>query len=358
MTDLIWLRTETKAMEARSALTPSLVQALIKNNFEVVVERSSQRAIDDASFAETGCRMVESGSWTTAPKHAYILGLKELPDDTSQLSHRHIYFAHAYKNQHGWKTLLDRFARGGGKLFDLEYLIDDSRRRVAAFGYWAGYAGCAVGLKIWANQQLKQGHAISALKPYRDQTAMLDELRHEVATAIEVSGYKPSIIIIGALGRVGEGATKLASALALPVIKWDMEETASGGPFPQILEHDIFINCVLVQKKIPPFLTSDTVNNENRRLSVICDVSCDPSEYNPIPLYSEATTFSAPVHNITAGGKSLQLSAIDHLPSLLPVEASEDFGLQLLPHLLELKDEKNAVWQRALSLFNEKSKDL
>ena len=67
-----------------------------------------------------------------------------------------------------------------------------------------------------------------------------------------------------------------------------MEETASGGPFAQILEHDIFINCVLVQKKIPPFLTSDTVNNENRQLSVICDVSCDPGEYNPIPFYSEA----------------------------------------------------------------------
>jgi saccharopine dehydrogenase (NAD+, L-lysine forming) len=358
MTNLIWLRAETKAMEARSALTPTLIQTLIENNTEVVVERSSQRAIDDASFARTGCTMVDSGSWPTAPEHAYILGLKELPEGDSTLTHRHIYFAHAYKNQHGWKTLLKRFARGGGKLFDLEYLVNDSGRRIAAFGYWAGYAGCAVGLKIWASQQLKQDQAISELVPYRDQTAMLDELRREVAAAIDVSGYKPSIIIIGARGRVGEGAAKLATALELPVTKWDMEETASGGPFAQILEHDIFINCVLVQKKIPPFLTSDTVNNENRQLSVICDVSCDPGEYNPIPFYSEATTFSAPVHNVTANGKPLQLSAIDHLPSLLPVEASEDFGLQLLPHLLELNEDENAVWQRALALFNEKLKDL
>ena len=29
---------------------------------------------------------------------------------------------------------------------DLEYLVDGEQRRVAAFGYWAGYAGAALGL--------------------------------------------------------------------------------------------------------------------------------------------------------------------------------------------------------------------
>ena len=33
---------------------------------------------------------------------------------------------------------------GGGALLDLEYLTDDHGRRLAAFGYWAGYVGAAL----------------------------------------------------------------------------------------------------------------------------------------------------------------------------------------------------------------------
>jgi len=47
--------------------------------------------------------------------------------------------------------------------------------------------------------------------------------------------------------------------------------------------------------------------------------------------------------------------SIDHLPSLLPREASEAFSAQLLPSLMQLKDWKNArVWQQAEKLFREK----
>lgn len=41
--------------------------------------------------------MVQAGSWVNAPSDAIILGLKELPHSHDPVSHRHIYFAHAYK---------------------------------------------------------------------------------------------------------------------------------------------------------------------------------------------------------------------------------------------------------------------
>jgi hypothetical protein len=358
MSKIIWLRAESKTGEARSALTPGQCGELIKSGFEVIVERSSQRVFKNEEFAKHMCRLVDTNSWPGAPTQAWVLGLKELPEDTTPLSHRHIYFAHAYKSQYGWKHLLQRFVDGGGRLFDLEYLLDDSGRRVAAFGYWAGFAGCAVSLKIWAGQQLAKDPVISTLTPYANKDELVDELRDEISAAIEVAGYSPGIIIIGALGRVGEGARQFARELELDITPWDMKETAVGGPFAEILEHDIFINCVLVQKKIPPFITRESLHEQDRKLSVICDVSCDPGDYNPIPLYSEATTFSAPAQKIIDDGKPLHLSAIDHLPSLLPMEASEDFGSQLLPHLLALHDKTNNVWQRALDLFNEKTDEL
>jgi len=98
---------------------------------------------------------VETGSWRTAPTEYFIVGLKELPEnDESPLKHRHIFFGHCYKYQKGWKELLARFSAGGGTLLDMEFLNDDKGRRVAAFGYYAGFAGSAVALDVWCHQQL------------------------------------------------------------------------------------------------------------------------------------------------------------------------------------------------------------
>jgi saccharopine dehydrogenase (NAD+, L-lysine-forming) len=44
--------------------------------------------------------------------------------------------------------------------------------------------------------------------------------------------------------------------------------------------------------------------------------------------------------------------SIDHLPTLLPREASEQFSADLLPSLLELKNRHEArVWTEAETLF-------
>jgi hypothetical protein len=54
-------------------------------------------------------------------------------------------------------------------------------------------------------------------------------------------------------------------------------------------------------------------------------------------------------------GPPLSVISIDHLPSLLPRESSEQFSAALLPSLLQLKDRSTArVWTDAEALFNEK----
>lgn len=54
------------------------------------------------------------------------------------MKHTHIQFAHCYKGQGGWENVLARFPQGGGTLYDLEFLENDEKRRIAAFGYHAG----------------------------------------------------------------------------------------------------------------------------------------------------------------------------------------------------------------------------
>ncbi|MEJ6701972.1 MAG: saccharopine dehydrogenase [Akkermansiaceae bacterium] len=348
----IWLRAETKPLEERCALSPKNARKLIDHGFKLTVERSSQSIFDDQEFEGLGCECVAENSWQDqAPKDAYILGLKELPEATTPLAHRHIYFAHAYKEQVGWKDVLGRFNAGGGALFDLEYLTNENGRRVAAFGFWAGFAGAAVAIQAWCAQH--DNRVLQNLSSYKNQQAMIDDLRHTL------DGKQPRIIVIGAHGRCGQGVRSVADKLGLEVICWDMEETKVGGPFPEIAEHDIFVNCVFVNSKIPPFLTRQTLAADQRKLSVICDVSCDPtSDFNPLPFYTECSDFVNPCMRIIDGDKPLDLIAIDHLPSLLPAESSDDFSSQLLPSLLDIQDDTLGVWGRAGDLFTHKSNSI
>lgn len=144
------------------------------------------------------------------------------------------------------------------------------------------------------------------------------------------------------------------------IIRWDMEETKKGGPFREIVEDaDIFVNCIYLSAKIPPFINVETLSSANRRLSVICDVSADTTNpHNPIPVYDITTTFDKPTVPVTLqtnDGPPLSVISIDHLPSLLPRESSEMFSAALMPSLLQLKDRANArVWKQAEDLFKEK----
>jgi saccharopine dehydrogenase (NAD+, L-lysine forming) len=340
------LRAETKPGESRTPLVPDDAQRLRQAGFGISVETSSQRCFADRAYVDAGCHLVPAGSWQQAPREHWILGLKELPPGDTPLQHRHIYFAHAFKQQRGWQGLLRRFAAGDGALYDLEYLTDGSGRRLAAFGFWAGFVGAGLAVMCFAGQRQGLEPALPALTGWASQDALLKQCREALAG----SDSTPRMIVIGARGRVGRGALKLASALGLDASPWDMEETARGGPFDEILDHDILVNCVLVDRPLPPFVTSDMTHRPGRRLRVIADVSCDPhGDYNPLPLYRECTSTGAPLLRLQAQ-PPLDLIAIDNLPSLLPRESSEDFSAQLLPVLRQLPDA--TPWQQALAQFH------
>lgn len=81
------------------------------------------------------------------------------------------------------------------------------------------------------------------------------------------------------------------------ILKWDLAETVKGGPFQEILDVDVFINCIYLSSSIPPFLTKEQIHvaGQSRKLSVVVDVSCDTTNpFNPIPIYNINTTFSDP----------------------------------------------------------------
>lgn len=336
---LLWLRSESKAFEKRCPLTPEGAKVLIDQGVAIHVESSSDRIFSTEAYQKVGCAIEEEHSWASAPEHATILGLKELPEDSFPLRHTHIYFAHCFKGQTGSEALLNRFQIGNGCILDLEFLKDSSGRRVAAFGYWAGFVGAALAVEAFA---APENFAINPIHHPNVESYIkkLDQVEHP-----------EKVLIIGSKGRSGSGARTLFERLGISATLWDRQETQNGGPFQEILEHDVLVNCVFLQNPIAPFLTVDFLS-KNDRLRIVSDVSCDPtSPHNPLPIYKSATTFKKPLVKVEGPTQPVYVQAIDHLPSLLPKESSEEFAKDLLPHLLDYFQNGSAVWNGASEIF-------
>jgi saccharopine dehydrogenase (NAD+, L-lysine-forming) len=343
MTELhLWLRHEVRPTERRTPIVPSDARRLVESGVTLTVEESPQRIFPVAEYEAVGARVAPAGSWVSAPTDAVVLGLKELPDDPAELPHRHIFFGHAYKQQPGASELLRRFAAGGGTLLDLEYLVDDQGRRLAAFGYWAGYLGAALAVLQY------RGRLRAPLTPTSKEE--LDETLRPVAGDEEFRA-----LVIGALGRSGRGARVALQEAGIDPTCWDLDETRDLDR-RALLEHDVMVNCVLATTPVLPFLREADLDDPARRLRTVSDVTCDVgSPLNVLPVYDRTTEWDEPVRRLRKE-PPLDLIAIDNLPSLLPKESSTGFSGQLLPLLLDFGT--GGPWGRCLDRFHGTCREL
>ena len=254
-------------------------------------------------------------------------------------------FGHAFKGQPTAQNLLNRFKVGGGALYDIEYLVSHNGKRVAAFGYWAGYAGAAVTISCWVSQ--KTNKRPNVFTTYRDKESLDEQIKGELKN----NKLLPrNAIVIGSLGRVGSGVIDLCEKMNIETTKWDIKETTTKENFSEILNHDLFFNCVVSNRKTPTFISEEIIQN-GQNLSIIGDIACDPgSKNNPIAVYNDVTTWSEPVTRVSEN-PILDVMAIDNLPSLLPLESSIDFASQLLPSLMEIDKINESVWLRAYQTY-------
>ncbi len=332
----LWLRHEVRSTERRTPVVPADARRLIGSGVRLTVEDSPQRVFPAEEYEAVGARIAPAGSWVSAPDDAVILGLKELPDEPPRLTHRHIFFGHAYKRQPGAADLLRRFTAGGGALLDLEYLVDDQGRRLAAFGYWAGYLGAALAV-------LRERDRLTApLRPTdKDE---LDALLRPAPGDAEFTA-----LVVGALGRSGRGARAAFATAGVEPTGWDLAETRDLDR-RALLDHDVLVNCVLATTPVPPFVRPTDLADPARRLRTVSDVTCDVgSPLNVLPVYDRTTEWTDPVRRLTEE-PPLDLIAIDNLPSLLPRESATDFSRDLLPALLDFD---GAPWDRCLERFHQ-----
>lgn len=345
----IWLRSESRQTERRTPLLAEGAKELMDTGYRVVVERSKNRIIKDSDYEVAGCEMVEAEGWMQPMDDTLILGLKELPDEPEIITNPHILFAHAYKEQAGWKETLTRFVKGGADLLDIEYMTRENGMRYVAFGYRAGYMGAALSLLHWFSKQSGKSYLDTPLQPFEDAD-ILDATIAKLRDGVQ----KPKVLIIGAGGRCGHGATDIYERHGAEVTKWDYEDTQNIDR-EVVNNHDILINCAFIKSKTDPFIRKQDLK-EGARLSIVTDVGCDPfSDFNPVPIYNHPTSWNKAYIEIAGeGNKSVDLIAIDNLPSLLPRESSEEFAELMLPHLKVLNNRENEQpWTSAKAAFDE-----
>jgi saccharopine dehydrogenase (NAD+, L-lysine-forming) len=85
-------------------------------------------------------------------------------------------------------------------------LQDDKKRRVAAFGFHAGFAGSALALKTWAWQLENGDKPLPGVENFTDgrgyyenEDQMLEQLREELQAGIKKAGRQPKVLVMGAL---------------------------------------------------------------------------------------------------------------------------------------------------------------
>lgn len=351
---LLWVRNETHPSEQRTPIIPEHASVLITHGHQVVVETSEKRIFPDAHYMQAGCAIAPVGSWVSASKEAIILGLKELSHPNISLIHTHIYFAHAYNEKKIFheepniSQLMQHFKQGNGMHYDLELLVDKNKRRITSFGREAGIAAACMSLLIWAQKQ--EGK----VRPYKLKSfyTSLQEGLKDVQKAIDSLSVKPNVIIIGN-GRSSQGVIDILQRFALPRTQWGRAETAVPLKLLELLNYDVFFNCICVKDDIDPFLRIEQMHG-NQTLSLIMDITSETYSYNPIPIYTGSTSYENPTHCISLNEKNLDIVAIDNLPSFFPLESSISFSSQLLPHLVPfLNNELTYPWLEAGAIFKQ-----
>ncbi|MFT6071172.1 MAG: saccharopine dehydrogenase (NAD+, L-lysine-forming) [Bacteriovoracaceae bacterium] len=287
---LLWIRTESRSFEERAPLSPKACRTLIKLGHKVVVEASKSRIFKDSEYQEAGCELTPANSWIMAPTDAFILGLEPLTGENFPLNHRHIYSSQAYYSGSDSTPLFKRFMLGGGKLYDLDKLVDKKGSKVASFDYWDGVMAAGLSLKYWAFKKLNLNPKdLAPLLPENELKDFIDK----IGGYLDLVGSFPKIFIQNHKNERGRGAQFLLRKL--------------GAQF-RPLEEDLLLT-----------ITEDQ------------------------PLHLHQSKLSADLDFLEA--KSLS--------SYLPKTSSESFSTELLPFMIDLlqAEIEDTAWERSLSAF-------
>ncbi|MBL6645702.1 MAG: alanine dehydrogenase [Flavobacteriales bacterium] len=359
--------------DQRVPLTPKQCATALERfpYIELVVQPSEVRRITDAEYTEAGVELSEDLSDCDV-----LFGVKEVPIEALIPNKTYFFFSHTYKLQPYNAKLLKACLDKRIRLIDYELLKRPGGRRIIGFGRYAGVVGTYNAFRTYGTQHgtYELPRAIDC-EDRAEMESHLSKVKLDPVTKIALTGK----------GRVGNGAREILEAMRIrevhpidylredfgePVFThldledYNRRKSDGGFDFEEFcddpLEYestfmafarstDLFIAGHFWAEGSPFLFTRDDIRDEDWRISVVADISCDID--GPVASTVEPSTIADPMYGYdpiaeqrvpmgTPG--SLGVMAVDSLPCELPRDASADFGATLLEQVIPLVVEGDA----------------
>lgn len=354
--------------DERVALTPEQCVEFKSRwpEVELVVQASEVRRITAQEYREVGVSVVEDVSDCDV-----LIGVKEVNIDDLIEGKTYLFFSHTYKMQPYNAELLRAVLAKKVSLIDYEVLKKPDGKRIIGFGRWAGIVGAYNGLRAWGMREK------SFELPRAIDGKDLDQMISSARETDMPGGLK---IVLTGFGRVGRGAAELLNKVGIREVGKDeflSDEFDDGPVFTHIgLEDynatndgrefdreafkqdpsgfkstflkyaqaaDMYIAGHYYSEGSPFIITREDFRDEDLRLKVVADVSCDID--GPVACTLKPSTVADPVYGydpvnecVCAFDKegAITVMAVDNLPCELPRDASKGFGREMLDHVIPL----------------------
>ncbi|KAI8889066.1 hypothetical protein K501DRAFT_209009 [Backusella circina FSU 941] len=215
---IIGIRCEDKSRwERRAPLTPESVKKLIQETqTKVYVQPSTKRIFTNESYEKAGAIVQEDLSNANI-----ILGIKEVPEQSLLPNKTYLFFSHTHKgnkkNMPMLKCILDKNIR----LADYELLVDDTGKRLVAFGRFAGNAGMIDAIHGMGHRFLGLGYSTPfmytsmahAYPTLSDATSSLHRMGEEIIANGTPKDFGPLVYAFTGSGNVAQGAMEIFEEL-------------------------------------------------------------------------------------------------------------------------------------------------
>ena len=352
--------------DKRVPLTPAQCKKVeaIYPHVKIIVQPSPVRSFKDQEYIDAGISLSEDLSVCDI-----IMGVKEVNVEDLIPNKKFMFFSHTFKKQPYNRELLKAVLEKKIQLIDYEILKNTSNKRVIGFGRYAGIVGAYNGFLTYG-----QKHGYYNLKR-ANQCVNRVEVEEELKKVELPANTK---IVLTGFGRVGHGAREILDLLPITEVSpeeflnkkfdspvytqlelEDYYDPKNGGEFDKkefystpenykssfgkyVSEADMYIPCHYWSNKADVIITNEDLKKENRRISVIADISCDIA--GPIASTIRPSTIASPVYGYDPQTQSevdfmnenaIAVMAVDNLPCELPLDASEDFGNELIKEVFD-----------------------
>ena len=351
--------------DKRVALSPQHAKQFVDTypEIDLVVQPSPIRCFPDEDYEKLGIKLQEDLSDCDV-----LIGVKEVNVEDLIPNKTYLFFSHTYKKQPYNKKLLRAILDKNISLIDYEMLTDSFHRRLIGFGRYAGVVGAYNGFLTWGKKftsfQLKPAHECfdrAEMEQEYSKINLPDDFKLVITGSGRVANGAMEVIDAVGLKKVSPDEFKnksfnepvytklgvsdyyaLDSGEEMDVQKFYQDPSNSHSVFPEYAKHaDAYFSCHFWDNRAPYIFTREEAKADDFKLKVVADISCDID--CAVACTLRPSTIADPIYGYDAKAEketsfrdedAIAVMAVDNLPCELPRDASEDFGEELLKHIL------------------------